>query len=181
MTIHCNSHCLFSFQGFICNNIYLISNHIQHPTSQQHHPDKLLVATVLHQIYWTPHLIHIHKVKAHTSIIGNKIAYTLANEGALKEKPTAAPQIHIAHATPYWLASCPTAMRDGAIQNLHTFVTKAHNYREVRTAQNRFSFVEKWLSNDQINQKLQPLMEKQQNIERPDHSNLQIPICPIHG
>ena len=73
---------------------------------------------------------------------------------ALKEKPTATPHIHIAHATPYWLASCPTATRDGAIRNLHTFVTKAHNYREVRTTQNKYPYVEKWLSNDQINQKL---------------------------
>ena len=58
------------------------------------------------------------------------------------------------HATPYWLASCPTVTRDRAIRNLHTFVTKAHNYQEVRTAQNKYPYVKKWLSNDQINQKL---------------------------
>ena len=40
------------------NNIYLINNHIQHPTSQHHHPDKLLIAAIVHQIYWTPHMIH---------------------------------------------------------------------------------------------------------------------------
>lgn len=47
------------------NNIYLINNHIQHPTSQYHHPDKLWVAAIVYHIYWTPHKTHIHKVHAH--------------------------------------------------------------------------------------------------------------------
>ena len=138
----------------ILNSIYLINNHIQHPTSQQHHPNKLLIAAIIHQIYWTPHLIHIHKVWAHTGNMGNEIADTLANEGTLKEKPSTTPHIHLAHATPYWLASCPTATHDGAIRNLHTFVTKAHDNHKVRAAQNILPYVDKWLSNTQINQKL---------------------------
>ena len=136
------------------NNIYLISNHIQHPTSQHHHPDKLLIAAIIHQINWTPHLIQIHKVWAHTCIIGNNTVDTLANEGALKEKPNATPHKHIAHATPYWSASCPIATRDDAIRNMQTFVTKAHNHRQVRTTQHKYPYIEEWLSNDQINQKL---------------------------
>jgi hypothetical protein len=60
-------------------------------------------------------------------IMGNEIDDTLANEGTLKEKPTATPHMHLAHATPYWLASCPTATHDGAITNLHTFIIKAHD------------------------------------------------------
>jgi len=127
---------------------------MQHPTSQHHHPDKLLIKAIIHQIYWTPHLSHIHKVRAHTGIIGNEIADTLANEGTTKEKPTSTPHIHIAHATPYWLASCPTATRDEAIRNLHTFITKTHDYQGVRIAQHKYPYVDKWLSNDQINQKL---------------------------
>ena len=82
------------------NNIYLINNHIQQPTSQHHHLDKLLIAAIIHQIYWTSHLIHIHKVRAHTWIVGNKKANTLTNEGTLQEKPTATPHIHLAHTTP---------------------------------------------------------------------------------
>ena len=91
------------------NNTYLINNHIQHPTSQHHHPNKFLIAAIIHQIYWTPHLIHIHRVWAHTCIMGNEIADTLANEGTLKKKPSATPHINLAHAMPYWLASSPTA------------------------------------------------------------------------
>jgi ribonuclease HI len=63
------------------NSIYLINNHIHRPTSQHHHPDKLLIAAIVRQIYWTPHKIHIHKVRAHTGITGNEIADELANEG----------------------------------------------------------------------------------------------------
>ena len=71
-------------------------------------------------------MIHIHKVRAHTCISGNKIADTQANEGPPKEKPDTAPYIHIAHTTPYWLASRPTTTHDGAIRSLSTFITKKH-------------------------------------------------------
>jgi viroplasmin and RNaseH domain-containing protein len=81
---------------------------LQHPTSQHHHPDKLLIPTIIHQVYWTPHMIHIHKVQAHTGISGNEMADILANEGTLKEKPDKTRHIHIAHSSPYWLASTPT-------------------------------------------------------------------------
>ena len=54
------------------NIINLVNNHIQHPTSQHHHPDKLLIAAIIHQIYWTPHMIHIHKVQAHTGLVAMK-------------------------------------------------------------------------------------------------------------
>ena len=84
----------------------------------------------------------------------NKIADTLANKGTLKEKSFATPHIHIAHATPYWLASCPTATHDGAIKNLHTFVTKTLDNCEVKIAQSKFPYVEKRLSKTQTNQKL---------------------------
>ena len=136
------------------NNTHLINNHIQHPTSQHHYPYKLLIVAMIHQNHWTPHFIHIHKVRAHTSFMRNDIPDTLANEGTLNVKSSATPHIHLAHATPYWLASCPTATHDGAIRNLHAFVTNAHDNREVRATQNNFPYVDKWLSNTQINQKL---------------------------
>ena len=86
--------------------------------------------------------------------MGNEIVDTLANEGMLKEKPSNTPHIHLAHASPYWLASCPTATHDGAIRNIHKFIIKAHDNREVANAQNKSPYVEKWLTNKQINQKL---------------------------
>ena len=136
------------------NSIYLINNHIQHPTSQHHHPDKLLIAAIVRKIYWTPHKIHIHKVRAHTGITGNELADALANEGTNLEKPEQTPHIHIARPTPYWLASCPTGTHDGAIRNLRKFITKEHDNRETTIARNKFPYVDKWVSNTQINQKL---------------------------
>ena len=120
------------------NIIYLINNHIHHPTSQLYHPDKLLIAAIVRQIYWTPHKIHIHKVRARTGITGNVIADDLANEGTTKEKPEATPHIHIGHSTPYWLASCPTTTHDGAIRNLRTFITKEHGNKEANLAKHKF-------------------------------------------
>ena len=81
--------------------------------------------------------------------MGNEQAATLPNEGTLKEKPTATPHIHLAHATPYWLASCPTTTHDGAIRNIHKFIIKEHNNREIAFAQRKFPYVEKWLTNEQ--------------------------------
>ena len=127
------------------NSIYLINNHVQHPTSQHHHHDKFLIATII-QKKWTLHLIHIHKVRAHTGIMGNEIADTQANKGTFKDKTSPTPHIHIAHTTPYWLASCPTATSDGAMRYLHKFITKEHDSREVRVAQNKFPYVDEWLS-----------------------------------
>ena len=64
------------------------------------------------------------------------------------------PHIHIAHQTPYWLASCPTATHDEAIRNLRTFITKEHGNRETISAKHKFPYIDKWLSNTQIHQKL---------------------------
>ena len=91
------------------NSIYLINNHIHHPTSQHHHPDKLLIAAIIQQIYWTPHKIYIHKVRAHSDITGNEIADTLANEGTTKENPPNTPHSHIAHSTPILASQLPNS------------------------------------------------------------------------
>ena len=136
------------------NSIFLINNHIQHPTSQHHHPNNLLITKIVNQIYWTQHTIHIHKVCAHLGITGNEIANTLANEGTLKEKPTTTPRMHTIHPTPYGLASYPTATHDKAIRNLHTFITKEHRNRESLTTKHKFLYMDIWLSSTQINQKL---------------------------
>jgi hypothetical protein len=60
------------------DNIFHINNYIRHPSSQHHHMNKLLIVAIITQIYRTPHKIHIHKVKAYTSITRNILANTLA-------------------------------------------------------------------------------------------------------
>lgn len=62
----------------------------------------------------------------------NEIADTLSNERTNKEKSIITPHIHIAHPTLYWLTSYPTATRDEAIRNLHTFIIKSHNQQKSK-------------------------------------------------
>ena len=82
------------------NNIYLIHNHIRHPSSQHNHPNKLCIAAIVNHITWSTHKITIQKVKAHTCITCNEMADQLANSGALLDKPAGTPRIHTAHTTP---------------------------------------------------------------------------------
>jgi hypothetical protein len=88
----------------------------------------------------------------------------LANDGTLEEKPFPTPHIHIAHATQYSLASSPTSTHDGAIRNLHTFIVKKHNTCEAASTRHKFPYVDKWLSNTQINQKLSNYLWKDESV-----------------
>ena len=45
------------------------------------------VSRAIYHLRIDVHMVDLHKVRAHTGIIGNEIADTLANEGALKENP----------------------------------------------------------------------------------------------
>ena len=138
------------------NSIYLINNHIRHPSSHHNHPDKLLIADIVSQITvtWSTHKITIQKVRAHTGIVGNEIDDQLANDGALLNKPTNTPHIHTTHTTPYWLNGVPTDTHTCAIRNLQTYINKDHKEKELGLAQSKFIYVDKWTSNDQINHKL---------------------------
>ena len=120
------------------NNIFLMNNYIQHPSSQHHHLNKLHITKIVHKICWTPHKIHLHKVRAHSAIIGNEMIEVLANEGTHKDKPSIIAHIHIAHPTPYWLASCMTATHDVAIHNLHTFIDNEHMNQESFATKNKY-------------------------------------------
>lgn len=62
------------------------------------------------------------------------------------------------------LANCPTATHDGAIRNLHTFVTQAHKNREIGMAKSKFPYVDKWVSNTQINQKISNHLWKNKHV-----------------
>ena len=107
------------------HSMYLIHNHIRHPSSQHSHPDKLLIAVIVDHITWSTHKITIQKVRTHTCIIGNQ----LANDGALLNKPANTPKIHTAHTTPYWL--------NGANKYPHGCYTQPTNVHQKRTHEPR--------------------------------------------
>lgn len=79
----------------------MINNHTRHPLSPHKHLDKLPVLAIVDQIIWSTYKIAFHKMRAHTSMIGNNIANQLANDGTTLAKPTTTLQIHIDHTTPY--------------------------------------------------------------------------------
>ena len=109
IAIQCTQHLTQDTQIFIdnLNSIYLVHNHIQHPSSQHKHPDKLLIAAIVNHITCTTHKITIQKVRAHTGITCNDIAYQLANSEALLDKPNNTPRIHTVHTTPPGLMESP--------------------------------------------------------------------------
>ena len=85
------------------NSIYLINNHIHHPTSPPPPPPPCQTTNNNYRTLdiLAPHTVHTHKVHAHSCIIGNEIANTLPNEGTLIEKSIATPYTHMAHTTSY--------------------------------------------------------------------------------
>ena len=120
-------------------------------------------------------MIHIHKVRAHTCMSRKEMADTLANMGTLQDKPDITPRIHIARTTSYWLAICPTGTHDGAIRNLHTFITKVHENQECASANQKYPYVNKWIANKQINQNfIQSLLEKQAGSRHTNYPNSKI-------
>jgi hypothetical protein len=111
-----------------------------------------------------------------------KIADILASEGTTKAKPTNTPHIHMAHPTPYWLANYPTTTHNEAIRNLRTFITKEHGTRETTSSKKEIpisrQMVIKYPNQPET---LQPLMAQGKGAKYPNHPNIKIHICPIHG
>jgi hypothetical protein len=74
--------------------------------------------------------------------------------GALLDKPANTLRIHMAHTMTYQLNRIPTSTHMGAIRNLQTYINKEHKNQELRLAQSKFTYIDEWTSNNQINHKL---------------------------
>jgi ribonuclease HI len=64
------------------NSIYLINARLRHPTSQNNHPDKLLLQEITNHIKDKTSPLYIHNARAHKNILGNEEADKLAKKGA---------------------------------------------------------------------------------------------------
>jgi ribonuclease HI len=64
------------------NSLYFINIQIKHPTQQNNHPDKTILASIVNMLKNRTSTTHLYKVRAHTSIIGNEEADKLAKEGS---------------------------------------------------------------------------------------------------
>lgn len=110
----------------------------------------------------------------------------IANDGTTKDIENPNPRIHTTHTIPYWLSQLPprqplphTAMTSQ--NNTHTFINKEHTKREPALTQYKFTYVNKWLTNEQIIHKLSNFFWKVTEIIKAQITrNTQIPICTIH-
>lgn len=81
--------------------------------------DKLLITHTIAAIKASQHNIAIHKVRAHTNILGNDEANKLAKQGAQKPRILETPFHLIGHQTPNWPSIPPTLIHhDSSIRNL---------------------------------------------------------------
>jgi hypothetical protein len=85
------------------NILYLINTQIKHPTQQNNHPEKSILALIVKLLkdHKAPTTLHI--VRAYTNIKGNEEADKLAKEGnKIDPKNDMSTQAHEnAHSTPY--------------------------------------------------------------------------------
>ena len=107
---------------------------------------------------------HNSKVREHMGRIGNEIADQLADDGSLLDKFHNTLRIHTAHTTSYWLKGVSTDTHTSTICNLQTYINKEHKNQELRLAQSKFTYIDKWTSNNQINHKLSNQLWKNPKI-----------------
>jgi hypothetical protein len=128
--------------------------------------DKLSIAAIVNQINWAQLFIYlkkiIPKVRAHTKIIGNELIDKLANVDITEYKIIHALHKHTTH--PCRLVGPPSTMHDEAIWSLHTFINKEHMIRETAMGKHEFTYVNMWVSNEQINHKLSNSFRKARGI-----------------
>jgi ribonuclease HI len=86
------------------NSLYLINTQIKHPTQQNNHPDKTILASIVNMLKNCTTTTHLYKVRAHTNIIGNEEADKLAKEGSKIVLVSDIPfrPHESAYSTPYW-------------------------------------------------------------------------------
>jgi ribonuclease HI len=86
------------------NSLYFINTQIKHPIQQNNHPDKTILASIVNMLKNRIATIHLHKIRAHTNILGNEEADKLAKEGSKIVLVSDIPYqpYESAHSTPYW-------------------------------------------------------------------------------
>jgi hypothetical protein len=108
------------------NSLYLINTQIKHPTQQNNHPNKEILASIAKMLKNRIATTHLYKVRAHTNIIGNEEADKLAKEGS---KIVLVSDIHFhphenAHSTAYWWCRDDDHPYKGPIRHLKLYIEK---------------------------------------------------------
>jgi ribonuclease HI len=108
------------------NSLYLINTQIKHPTQQNNHPDKTILALIVKLLTNRTAPTILHKVRAHTNIKGNEEADKLAKESSkIDLENDMSTQAHEnAHSIPYWWCRDDDHPYKGPIRHLKPYLEK---------------------------------------------------------
>ena len=84
------------------NVLYLLKNHITHPSLHNNHPDKTILTSMVEMLQNRTQLTTLHKFHAHVNTEGNEKADELAKLGRVKDHRIAKHPYEHAHATPIY-------------------------------------------------------------------------------
>jgi ribonuclease HI len=137
------------------NSLYLINTQIKHPTLQNSHPDKTMLALIAKMLKDRIAPTTLHKVRAHTNIKGNEEANKLAKEGSKIDLENDMPiQPHEnAHSTPFWWCRDDDHPYKGPIRHLKTYLKKVEKESNEELAKT-FNNINKWVNDPHIDKKI---------------------------
>jgi hypothetical protein len=133
---------------------HLINTQIKHPTQQNNHPDKTILALIVKLLKNCVTPTTLYKVRAHTNIIGNEEVDKLAKEGSKTDPEDDMPtQAHEnAHSTPYWWCRDDDHPYKGPLRHLKPYLEEVEKKSNDDLAKT-FDNINKWVNNPHIDKK----------------------------
>jgi ribonuclease HI len=165
------------------NSLYLINTQIKHPTQQNNHLDKTILASIVNMLKNRIATTHLYKVRAHTNIIGNEEADKLAKEGSkivLVSDISYQPH-ESAHSTPYWWCRDDNHPYRGPLRHLKSYLEKLEKEENQKIAKT-FDNINKWINNPLIDNKISNnFWTNPTIIDSQNYTTSKIQIWAIHG
>jgi hypothetical protein len=133
------------------NFLYLLNIQMKHPSLHNNHPDKTILTQIIEILQSRIQPTSLHKVKAHTNIIGNEIVDTLAKNGRHKQHSLPTVPHEFVHSTPYyfhkdeWIGMHYTPYK-GHIRNFQQYLIKYTTKNHLTKLARNFPNIHKWTS-----------------------------------
>jgi hypothetical protein len=137
------------------NSLYLINTQIKHPTKQNNHLDKTILALIVKMLKNRATPTTLHKVRAHTNVISNEEADKLAKEDSKIDLENDIPtQPHEnAHSTPYWWCRDDDHLYKGPIRHLKSCLEKIEKKNNEELTKT-FDNINNWINDPHIDKKI---------------------------
>ena len=141
------------------NVLYLLNTQITHPTLHNSHPDQTILISMVQMILNRTQITTFHKVRAHANIDGNEQADKLAKEGREKSHKNAKHPYEHAHAIPYYFQKEDWPSKEatpdkGPVRFLSKYLKKQDLNNDLDLISDNFPNIEKWTSNNDIDNEL---------------------------